>query len=1260
MSNFVPVLKSGVFFVILLLSLFGTEVEAQISGTAFRDYNGNGIKEGGEPGVKDILVKFYSNAVLPAKDQLVGTTTTNAAGAYTFNPPTYPIRVEFTIPSNGACDLMAGQDFPAGNGDTYGTSVQLLSGPGTANFIVVYPVDFALDDNPEVYVPCYTIGDPLAGGNSGEADALVSFNYLDSGYGSNSGRGPTNPVGPPHGVLALAKQIGSTYGLAYSRQANLIFTSAFMKRHSGFGPLGGGGIYVIDPNNINLSANLNFMDFDALGIPTSDEVGAYVVPTANNQIFYSPVIGTNVQRGLPADKAQPNNDKAAYTQVGKLSFGDMEISEDGRYLWIVNLYDRKLYRIDLLDAENPTAPTLVDAGARVKAYPIPDPCNTPENGEYRPFALKIRRGQVFVSVTCAGEDAAGNTVGTLADVTGTIWSFDIATETFDPSPKLQFDFNYSRSKNFNPWRSTWLGNSGQRFFEEGAPLISDIEFDADGNMLIGVRDRRADQFGYQNYPIIGTWLYDDASVGELLRAVRDPNGATCNDYSIQFNPEYYNDNGVHQEGTQGALVVHYTATFDGVLTTVLDPIGIWSGGTWLYNNKTGQRVNVGYEIFYSANGPGAGTFGKANGFGDLESQGIVPPIEIGNIVWEDTDRDGIQDGDEPGIQGVIVELLDAGGNVIASDVTDADGGYYFNYSNVNPPNGPDPLTSYMLRISPSQFLNGEGQGVLAGYLLTLTDQVGAGEVDKSDNDASLVGGVPKINLMTGVNGANNHSFDFGLTPCLITTAGLDINSVACNDNGTPNGLTTDDFISFTLAPQGINTHNPYTVSVVGGGTTISPTSANFGATTLFTLGAGSANDATTWTIRITDGDDADCTIDVQVGPVDNCSENCDLNINPEAICQLGGDLYDLVVNYSYINDLDDDLTILLGTGQSQTVAAPSPSGNGTVTFTGLSNLGISNIPVTGSFNENTFCSADTSYTSPDYCCFMEIDTIVISDCFAGTYSVGISLTYAGIPNQLVVDINNELFYITPNSSSGTETFIISGLECVLTGNHFVDVLVYNSDLPECKDSEINYYEIPKLIVDLGDLPINYPVIFNNNGAYHTMTPLLYLGNCVDNDLDGQPNNLAGKTLNGDDNSTELSVTYGTCIVPGDDEDGLIKVDTINPGSPLSLCIEATQDALEPAYLSGWIDWNGNGILEPSEMVISEVLPAAIGSYNQCFTVFVPNTAKQDQNLGVRIRLNLVEPVGPTGLALGGEVEDYIIHIRCNGPECKLGATAVRN
>ncbi len=558
----------------LLLSF---ALSAQISGTAFRDYNGNGIKEGGEPSVKGIEVKFYSNAASPFTDQLIGSTSTNASGFYTFTPGAYPVRIEFTIPSSGQCDLMAGQDFPAANGSTYGTAVQFATGPGTHNFVVSYPVDFALDENPKVYVPCYINNDPLAGGTAAPADAFVGFRYKDNGYGSNSGRGPTAPVGPPHEIYAVASQVGTVYGVAYSRQAKKIFTSAFLKRHSGMGPLGGGGIYIIDPNNIDLAGSLAFVDFDAIGIPTSNEAGAYTFPTANNQIFASNVIGTNSQRGLGPNKEDPNNDPAAYSQIGKLSFGDMELSEDGRYLWIVNLYDRKLYSVDLVDPFNPQAPTLANAGTRVKSYAIPDPCSG-DQGEHRPFGIKIRRGKVFVGVVCSGEDAAGNTVGTIADVLGSVWTFDIATETFDASAELDFSFDYSRQKDWNPWRCTWLGNSGDNFFEEGAPMIADIEFDATGNMLIGVRDRRGDQYGYLNYPIVGNWLSYDATVGELLRAVRNTGGTDCSDYSIIFNPEYYDDSHIHLESTQGSLVVHYTAEFDGVLTTVLDPIGLALGG----------------------------------------------------------------------------------------------------------------------------------------------------------------------------------------------------------------------------------------------------------------------------------------------------------------------------------------------------------------------------------------------------------------------------------------------------------------------------------------------------------------------------------------------------------------------------------------------------------------------------------------------------------------------------------------------------------
>lgn len=50
---------------------------------------------------------------------------------------------------------------------------------------------------------------------------------------------------------------------------------------------------------------------------------------------------------------------------------------------------------------------------------------------------------------------------------------------------------------------------------------------------------------------------------------------------------------------------------------------------------------------------------------------------IGNLVWIDSDRDGIQDAGEAGKEGVTVTLYDASGNAIATTVTDADGKYLF-------------------------------------------------------------------------------------------------------------------------------------------------------------------------------------------------------------------------------------------------------------------------------------------------------------------------------------------------------------------------------------------------------------------------------------------------------------------------------------------------------------------------------------------------------------------------------------------------------
>jgi hypothetical protein len=58
----------------------------------------------------------------------------------------------------------------------------------------------------------------------------------------------------------------------------------------------------------------------------------------------------------------------------------------------------------------------------------------------------------------------------------------------------------------------------------------------------------------------------------------------------------------------------------------------------------------------------------------------LPTVEmagIGDFVWFDDNRDGIQDLGEPGVPGVVVNLMDCEGNVLATDTTDADGLYWF-------------------------------------------------------------------------------------------------------------------------------------------------------------------------------------------------------------------------------------------------------------------------------------------------------------------------------------------------------------------------------------------------------------------------------------------------------------------------------------------------------------------------------------------------------------------------------------------------------
>lgn len=827
------------------------------TGTAFRDYNGNGSKDGaGEPGVPGVIVKLYTNATPPLKDQLIGTDETDSTGVYNFASPTSgraanageKVRIEFEIPASANGNRLSSlYDFPSQGASAYGSAIQFITGPASGvNFALNYAGEYVVANDPDIYVPCYVNGNPLGGGTAGSDDAFVAVNFLWSGRHPPFGTGAPSPV-----HLATASQIGSTYGVAFSKQANKVFTSAFLKRHVGLGPLGAGGIYMIDADTHNVTP---FLNLDALGIATSDTINPYLgSPAASNDQPFSAVVGTNVQRGLSASKTDPSADARAFDQVGKVSLGDLDISDDGRYLYVVNLYDRKLYEIDLNDPANPSAPTVANVSARVRSWTIPDPGVNANEGEHRPFGLGYYRGKVYVGTVLSGQALDGTVVGSEATMSGHIHALDLSTQTF--ASVFSFPMSYRVENDWNPWRRNFTGA-----WESGCPIICDMVFYKNGEIIVGIMDRHGHQQGWINYDLTGAGSYSSASQADVIRLNPTVSGGGLT-YSIVTaggGGEFYNDNLHHVESAQAGLAI--LPGGGDVVSTFMDPIDIWSGGLAWFNNDTGAR-NRAYEIFYIPGGGVDGSSGKAHGLGDIELSGDAPALEIGNLVWNDADSDGVQDADEVGVPNVTVELYDSSGiTLLGTTTTNSSGNYYFNDSNVilGGASGLTPYTNYVICIGVADFNGSLGVGDLSGMLLTASNQNGAGLADESDSDAIIVAGKACLSVLTGADGANNHSLDFGFKPIPSTCYLIaNVTNITRSDSGTP--FTADDTFSFDVTVSGGLLGPDFTA-------TPAPTAGNPGAYNTavsfgpFLVSSGIAN------VSFTDSTDPLCTTSVQVNP----------------------------------------------------------------------------------------------------------------------------------------------------------------------------------------------------------------------------------------------------------------------------------------------------------------------------------------------------------------------------------------------------------
>ncbi|WP_375443804.1 SdrD B-like domain-containing protein [uncultured Fibrella sp.] len=823
--------------VVFLLSFSTTH--AQISGTVYRDFDASGTQTLNlptEPGVPRVTVNAYVNfSTTPIS------VTTDAAGGYAFSagqiPPQAKVRIEFATIDEGF--------FFGPVGPNSQTNLRFVSAPAAnVNCGVNYPTEYCQNGEVQIVMPCFVNGNPLTTTNANgpvdpanqaaRGDVLVSFSIDATGLASAANFPPTH--------LASASDIGAVWGVAYLRTEKKVLSSATIKRHAGLGSLGTGGIYITD---LPTATSAPFFDFQAdLGIPT----------------------GADPHSGLNPDKTQPSSDPGPMSTIGKIGLGGIDLSDDSKTLYAVNMFDRKLYGVFI------DSPARKPGPSDVKSWPI-DQSGCP-NGDFRPWAIYNYRKHVYIGGVCSGENrtskisqsgsAMAAMTATLPDTAGLkaiIMRIDPrqgAAATFQTVLSFPLTFERGSSdmtddcRNFKywlPWNSDFpMGcNSTGQFVVWPQPMVTDLAFDDNGDMIIGMLDRFGHLAGVQNYNPAGQGSYNGFTGGDILRAsLIAPNnsayrlesngsvgGRTAGSNTIPgsgqsltppYNPVtgtyvvagvgnsqgpgggefYFNDQWYfnvagqpgHNEITNGSLMLRPGS--NEIMTSVFDPITdvYQSGGVRVMSNLDGT-LRRNYALF-GFNAPG--TFGKVSGLGDGKILCDPAPIEIGNRVWFDDNRDGIQDAYEPGVDGIVLRLFDMGssgtGTLVASTTTANGGLYVFNNSNV--PTGMKVNQNYQVRMDVAQLpsldlsastpqggpkRNARRATVTRDYYISPQTQGTAVGSSTRDSDATIIGSDAVISLTTGSFGENNYNYDLSVYSCPSVVGTIETLSV-CADAGT--------------------------------------------------------------------------------------------------------------------------------------------------------------------------------------------------------------------------------------------------------------------------------------------------------------------------------------------------------------------------------------------------------------------------------------------------------------------------------------------
>ncbi|MFN8243575.1 MAG: SdrD B-like domain-containing protein [Ferruginibacter sp.] len=680
----------------------GVKTQVSTNGSigdyVWNDINKNGIQEAGEPGIAGVTVRLINATT----NTVIATTTTDATGKYIFNDVVAgSYQVEFVTPagytvttklntdpalSNTDSDvdpgtlrsavfpLAAGQRIvtidggywlttPPGTGkigdyvwyDSNQNGVQDAGEPGVPGVTVVLydgsgtAIKQTVTDTSGKYI--FT---DLGAGNYtvGFFNIPAGYTFTTQGAGTAANNSDANPATGKTGVIALAAgqvnldvDAGIRSGMAGTASiGNFVWNDLNNNGLQDAGEPGIGGVTVE-----LLDANGNSID--------SDPATAGVQPT----IRVTNALGGYLFTGLPAGdyKVKFSNLPAGFNVVTKGAGTDRNLDSDG------NPVVSGATTTDIVSVAAGDERLDIDLGLN----------NSTVVGQLGDFVWFDSNNN---GIQDNGEQGVPGVSVSLLNAAGSV----IATTVTD-------------GVGFYKFANLADGSYSVRF----SNLPAGFSFSAKDQGADDSKDSDADPATGTT----GTYSITGGNANMTVDAGIYSTRAALGDY-VWFDANSNGTQDATEKGIPGITVVLYNAAGAAVTSAVTD-----QNGRYFFSNLNPGTYTVGFSttpgklVFTLQDVVAAGdaadsdvdpATGKTGSYTLAAGQvnltvdaGLKPviPASIGDFVWYDLNRDGLQTAGEPGVPGVVVTLYNSANQVVGAAITDGNG--YYNINNVAPGTG---------------------------------------------------------------------------------------------------------------------------------------------------------------------------------------------------------------------------------------------------------------------------------------------------------------------------------------------------------------------------------------------------------------------------------------------------------------------------------------------------------------------------------------------------------------------------------------------